>query len=83
MNQDKAPLHPKLLKVLRTMSNTAELIYNTAQMRYYQTAFLNEKKDPTLKSQHLVKAKQYEALVDNQLETLWPSENTTRKPYRS
>lgn len=72
-------LNPGLLQTLRKWSMMVEMVYNTAQMRYYQKAFFREKENERLKREYLTKAKEYEKTVDGLLETLWPSSSTQQQ----
>lgn len=77
MSAERQNLPERLVATLRTFSTTSELIYNTAQMRYYQKKFFGERKDPVAKQDYLEKARKYEVEVDKLLELLWPVEKQT------
>jgi hypothetical protein len=69
-NERQANLPERLVDTLRTFSMTAELIYNTGQMRHYQKKFFKERKDPDLKKEYLEESKKYEGIVDDLLKKL-------------
>lgn len=74
IEKSEGNLPERLLATLRTFSTTSELIYNTAQMRYFQKKFFGERNDAKAKSEYLEKARHYEKEVDVLIERLWPQE---------
>jgi hypothetical protein len=78
-NEDSKHLAPGFLDGLKRFSNILNFIHAVALMRFYQKSFFKEKENANDKRQYLEKSREYERIVDQLIEKLWPDGQKTIK----
>ncbi len=81
-SEDSKILEPGFLAGLKRWALIIEFIHAVGLMRYYQKSFFKEKNDEKHKRHCLEKAREYEKLVDNIIERLWPAGPQTIKQQK-